>query len=294
MTMSFISLPPGFNPILPEVYQIEATNHCNMNCANCMRQTMQRDRGYLDPELITIMGERGDFENSYFVELQMYGEPLLNNKLEEIIILLKKYNVKVGFSTNGILIPKRLDLISRLDYITVSLDSFDDYEKYRDGNKIDTLLNSLDLIFTLDSQPHVDLQCINFGDGVEKSMKIIGEIAKERGWSKYLIRSVDDCFLGFRGNRDIDCKDLCLNPWMSVSLHWNGDVVPCGFSYDDEIIYGNLYENSLKDVWASERVEKLRRQHLTGNLPDICQKCYTRSPTLLHWQLMMNWIKKEL
>ena len=284
-------LPDSFNFRLPEIYQIEATNDCNMNCPNCIRQKMKRKVGYLDIDLIDIIADQNGFENSYYVELQMYGEPLLHPNLSEIIDKLKKY-VKVGLSTNGLLIESSIDTILKLDYMTISIDSYNLYSRYR-SNHLPKFLDDIDLIFSYNRHPFIDIQTINFQekDNVE-SMRILQKIADSRDWNEYLIRSVDDCSICFRNDIPADRTELCVNPWISVSIQWDGDVVPCCFSYDKDIIYGNLYEDSLYNIWMSDNVLELRKQHENKSYNSLCNKCYMRSPVLLHMKMLMNWMKE--
>src|SRR5205814_10486397 len=87
---------------LPEIYQIESVSAFNFQCPMCERTThMGRQPGLLDVKLLELMHERGDFGGSYYVELQMAGEPTLHPDLYNIIMFLKyKVGVMVGLSTH--------------------------------------------------------------------------------------------------------------------------------------------------------------------------------------------------
>ena len=77
-----------------------------------------------------------------------------------IIDKLKKY-VKVGLSTNGLLIESSIDTILKLDYMTISIDSYNLYSRYR-SNHLPKFLDDIDLIFSYNRHPFIDIQTINF------------------------------------------------------------------------------------------------------------------------------------
>jgi len=289
---------------LPEIYQIEATNACQLDCYMCARKLMKREIGYLNPELVAIMVEREDFKNSYLVELQMYGEPLLHPDLDKIIKILKTgTDVKVGFSTNGILLKEKLDTVLMCDYVTISLDADNPqtYEKIRGSSSYEKLLTDLDELLSLKDRPVIDIQLIDLPENqkqIEEVHKIYG------GFQRTFIRSVPDCNVNlFKGDNAYPTShEICLNPWLSVSIFWNGDVVPCCFWFDEYVddnkkekfIYGNLFDQSLREIWQnSDRRKELCQAHLFNILPERCTHCLVRSPVLLHYRMTMNWLKMK-
>ena len=51
-----------------------------------------------------------------------------------------------------------------------------------------------------------------------------------------------------------------------------GDVTPCCNYYDSrEIKLGNVFEESIEDIWNGEAYQALRRTLAQGELPDICR-----------------------
>jgi len=235
----------------------------------------------------------------------MYGEPLLHPKLAEIIEILKEgTDVKVGFSTNGLLLKEKLDTVLMCDYVTVSLDADnpETYKNIRTKTTKDTylkLLQDLGELLLLKDRPVVDIQLIDLP-------KNKGEIERVRKrYEKFpnvIVRTVPDCNVNlFKGdNAYPHSHELCLNPWLSVSVFWDGTVVPCCFWFDGfvtdnknwKFVYGNLYEKSLKEIWQNSiKRRTLIKAHLTNNLPERCTHCLVRSPALLHLRMTMNWLK---
>jgi len=274
---------------LPEVYQIELTNSCNLSCDFCARKTMKRPVGYLKLDLIRRMIKNRDFDNSYYVELQMAGEPLLHPELGKVVAMLKDINLVVGLSTNGILIDKKIDELAKVDYITVSVDSVDKetYERLRKGAKYERLHENIKLLLETYSYLRVDLQIIEFtGRDVRAETSKLHEMYSE--YSNVVVRTVKDCSISQREGLKAEKDTLCLNPWSSVSIHHDGDVVPCCYDFDKSYVYGNLYEDTLKDIWHSDRTKKFRDSHTKRCYIGICKYCYIKSPVFLHMSMLMN------
>ena len=219
-----------------------------------------------------------------------------------MIELLKREGILVGLSTHGDLFPELLDTCKDLDYITVSVDSITRRNEIRKGSPFDNPEAYLDnlyntAIYFCEKEIPIDFQFIEL-KGWEKEKDILENFLKCKmgcDFKKVNIRSIPDCCILHRtGNRlkKEEDKGVCLNPWLSVSVQSNGNVSSCCFSWGDDEgnVYGNLHEQSLEEIWNGEEVKKLRGQHSRGfiHLPDLCMRCYQRSPVLLHWEIFLN------
>lgn len=289
----------SFNVRLPEIYQIELTNACNLSCDFCPRDLpgIRREDTFLDIDLAATIAER-DLGGSYFVEFQLAGEPTLHKQFNEIIKLFKG-KVLTGLSTNGSSVHGCVEGLLTLDYLTISIDSVEEYEKVRPGGKWDRLVRNIDMLLEAKGEalfPHIDLQLIEF-PGVERQRELLLELCEQRGWGKHtVVRTIPDCFLSItREMKQSRRKELCLNPWMSVSVQADGDCSSCCFSFGKEIVYGNLKHQSLQEIWeTSEELKKFREEHLTKQYRPLCARCYMRSPVLLHWELYQGIVKERL
>ena len=67
----------------------------------------------------------------------------------------------------------------------------------------------------------------------------------------------------------------CEYPWTSLTVMADGSVVPCTQDYDTEMIFGNVKENSLEEIWNGEAYKKFRRINITGEYPPG-HKCFER------------------
>ncbi|MFC1517791.1 SPASM domain-containing protein [Candidatus Margulisiibacteriota bacterium] len=60
----------------------------------------------------------------------------------------------------------------------------------------------------------------------------------------------------------------CSEPWSGLQISANGDVYPCL-----SLKIGNIRENTLKNIWNSERYRKFRKKLLYYKVPNICEGC---------------------
>jgi len=296
--------------LLPEIYQVEATTSCQLECDLCHRDQTVAARGgnkHLDPNELARWIARGDFAGSYFVELQMSGEPLLHPRLEQITKQLKDAKLLVGMSTNGLLLKHHPRRIIGLDAITVSVDSMDpvEYAKRRphhrdrnDGDLSALLSNIDDLLRNPHCPKYVDLQIVAPIECTQD--KLDEELAKLRERfpdPRITVRSVWDSFAVTFGRARFSAgKELCLNPWTSVSVQSDGTVVSCCYVWDhnEANTYGNLNDRSLRDIWTGEKVAEMRRKQREGaQIGGWCDGCYRKSPYLIHLGFMPSFIGRD-
>jgi MoaA/NifB/PqqE/SkfB family radical SAM enzyme len=66
-------------------------------------------------------------------------------------------------------------------------------------------------------------------------------------------------------------KYFCNEPWDGIfSIETNLDVTFCPCFLKMNI--GNLNQNSLNEIWNSEKLLQLRKTFSTGDLPQVCEK----------------------
>lgn len=316
--------------LLPEIYQIEVTNACNLQCPLCPRFVKRRPSSFINPNLIQLMADRGDLDNSYFIELQFAGEPLLHPNLMTIVNTLKKKNLLVGLSTNGTLIHEKIDELLLLDAITISVDSFEkeSYEKIRVGSSYNRFISNIK--FLLENRgsnpfPIIDLQLIRSTEPIDafwSKQWMLGEkFIKENNYNVNL-RSVPECYGTWRSYKPsffrdkifptVQNNDLCLNPFTSVSIQADGNVTSCCFSFGTDNGYGNVKDAPLSEIWQkSSALKELRKAHAmqavegtfklnlargikSKGYKNFCRHCINKSPMLFHWKLINESIVPKL
>ena len=294
-------LTESWVPHLPSIYQIEVMSKCDFSCSFCQTgiksgEKLRLAESSISEELFYKIVER-DLGGSSFVELQWRGEPTLNKKLNEYVLALRD-KVLVGFSTHGGLLHTDHAIQAALNshYITISMDAGEKelYEQLRIGGIWEKLVaNITELLQAKGNRllPIVDLQLIEF-ENFECQVLNIERLGDLHGWWKkdgsVRIRTVKDTQAPWTQNyKSHNHHDLCTNPWYSVSIKVNGDVCACCMTFDDnkDLVYGNLNDASLEEIWNSHVVRQFRVAHRHGFMPRFCNECYARSPHNLHTKL---------
>lgn len=70
-------------------------------------------------------------------------------------------------------------------------------------------------------------------------------------------------------------KQYCEYPWLSISIMADGNVVPCTQISNNELVLGNINENTLEEIWNGKEYKELRKMHVTGKFTKN-HKCNTR------------------
>ena len=81
-------------------------------------------------------------------------------------------------------------------------------------------------------------------------------------------------------------KVFCMMPWVHTHIWPNGNAFPCCMS-DSDIVYGNLNDNSLEEIWNSEKYKKLRKNMLNEKESPECTRCYEMEKSNI-WTLRKN------
>ena len=104
---------------------VEISNICNLKCSFCPGTTRQPKRMSVD-EFKTVLEKIRDYTD--YIYFHLLGEPLCHPDLEAFLSLAEEMNFKVIITSNGILIEKCKDILTKSNshYKTViSLHSFE-------------------------------------------------------------------------------------------------------------------------------------------------------------------------
>ena len=65
----------------------------------------------------------------------------------------------------------------------------------------------------------------------------------------------------------------CPDPFRTLTIRANGDILPCCTSYGESFVLGNLSTTTLQEAFNSEKMKELRKNILSGNMPIPCRYC---------------------
>jgi len=269
---------------IPEIFQLELTNVCNLDCTICPHSLMKRKKGYLRFDLLKKIVKR-DAVNTKIIGLHLLGESLLHPQINEIVEYLKQHGINSELATNATVLTKSLSerlIKSGLKTIWFSFDGSakEEYESIRRGANFSKVVKNIKTFLEINKE---------YGNNVHTIIQMVdlrkSEAEKERfykfwqksGASEVKVKFLDS-WAGTLFNDLISSPDEkrvpCEEPWKRVAILYNGDVVPCCRDWNGQYIYGNLNKQSLAEVWNSDRVASLRKEMLTGRYAsEPCKSC---------------------
>jgi radical SAM protein with 4Fe4S-binding SPASM domain len=216
------------------------------------------------------------------VTLHNFGEPLLDPFLPERVQALTERNVPSYFSCNPCNI--KIDFIKSLfeagiGVIKFALDSLDDQgAKEIRGPKADftgsyeKILAVLDLKKQMRANTVIVLTMLDFyGDSGARGRFL--DLWKGKDVYAY-VKSIDNKWLLKRKgvetqaeNKSHYKKQYCEYAWTSVTILQDGSVVPCTQDIHGTWIFGNVNEQSLEEIWNSEKYSYFRELQLSKDFP---------------------------
>lgn len=285
---------------LPVFVSVEPANRCNLHCPECpVGKGLQTAKvAYLDN-----VDFLDDISGSLMV-VQFYfqGEPLLNNKLPDLIKYANSKRLFTIVSTNAQLLDRQWAyrlVESGLDKIIVSIDGYtqDSYAQYRVGGTLDKAKQALKYLneakSELNSSIQIVLQCLMLKSN-ENEWHLLRQHYTEWGATKIEFKTAqfDDYAHGNplmpsnskfsryihqsdgKYKRKKAYKNYCYRLWSGCVVSASGDVVPCCFCKDLKYVYGNVNEEPIAKIWRSKQADKFRRALLTDRKKiKMCMNC---------------------
>lgn len=273
---------------------IELSNGCNHACLFCHNSLMVRKVGKLPIELFRrFLREAVDLG---LEEIGIYatGEPFINPELEEFIKESKEIGIKRVYCTsNGALATVdrvRECVRNGLDSIKFSINasSREEYKLVHGSDDWDRVLANVQDISSYARTEGNTLKL--FGSCV--MTRVTGDISeKHRDIFGGFFDDLSYTFAGNQGGRTLStvkkisyldkAKEMrsvkpCEMLWSRIHLTSEGYLTACCVDYENDLVYSDIREESLKDGWNNETMRKLRERHLTRNLAGtVCASCLT-------------------
>jgi len=272
---------------MPWCVKIETTEGCNRSCHFCPIPTIYGKKyKFLTPEIaLKIADQLNEWEPKRYwrFELAMFGEPTMNKQLPAILSNLKTLNkCQITVLTNGDILKSHIlnedeKFLTNL-YIAganvIGVDCYDDealeffhgytppkgVSKYRyfedkypfyarksDGYKINDMVIIDDIIRKQDV--HTVRKLHNFGGNVDNSIYGV-EPLKE------------------------PIKAGCEKPFRDLVITHTGDVIICCLDAAKTTVVGNIYKETLKDIWFGDMFMDIRLSLSKADRSLVpCDKC---------------------
>ena len=272
---------------------IEITNGCNLNCVMCNTKMSKRPIGFIKPQVFENVLQQLISIGIKNVGLHTVGETFVNNKLESLLEIANHHNFNVWISTNA-QFPSRIEQIYKkfpsVAYYRFSIDGATkkSYETIRGGGKYENIVDSLEVIQKINNKKRGYRISLSI-DSILSSTNIYEIPIFFEKYGKYcfpeninfaIVNGISPDPSYFR--ESFPFPNLirqyipCHMPFQSVYITYGGKVTLCCRDYDEDVIVGDIQENSLIDIWNGLQADKVRKMHLGQEKMDIrsCKLCY--------------------
>lgn len=251
------------------------------------------------------------------------GENFLNQEIYQMIRYAKAKGVKNVSTFSNLLTVSEANIKeivdSGLDEIIISIDGMDQatYEKFRVGGNFSKVIDNLKFLVEEKKRknsrkPAIEVQCLLTKD-TEKNLpgiyKFLSSLGTDRVAFKalflyirdfnhltradlenaYRFLPIQDGLRVYRIENDkiswrFPCKAIsCMDLWRSITVTWDGKIIPCCFDWDAEYVLGDITEESFARIWNGSNYRKLRSDFLKENV-GICKNC----PALIFDKFYIN------
>lgn len=261
---------------------LELSRTCNYNCPMCIRRESPSG-GHFPEELAEKIIREAARKGPTSYSLHLFGEPLANPRWDRIVKMIRnaRQSNTVLLTTNGFFMNegccKRLIELG-VDCIFVSMHSIDAerYRKNTGGGDVSLVLNNI-RTFARMAGPRCKTKLfvrLFYGPGeppVDESqleeLRALGVFFEIRGYHNYA---------GCRNEWTTFKRTVehwpCFHPWFTLGVTVDGKVTICCTDGRLELELGNAFSQSIEEIWKSEVVKSIRREHL-ANLFERWKTC---------------------
>jgi radical SAM protein with 4Fe4S-binding SPASM domain len=276
----------------PMTVIIENTGKCNLKCPMCPREFEEYPAEDFDFDLFKrVVDEIRDQTELVFP--WGLGEPLINPDIYKMVRYCRDAGLYTVVSTNATLLTEergRLLIEAGLDNLIIAFDGTtpDVYEKYRKNANFEkvrrNVLNFLELKRKVNADVFVVMQMVRLPENAHQ-IKDYHRMWSIEGVDEIRIKEDEVVIPGIaleeRINHDRR-RHPCYQLWQGpVHINYQGDFRPCCHMYNTDPV-GNVERSTVRELWNSEEMERLRRAHLKGDLTEYpdCQNCHAPNPRL--------------
>jgi len=248
---------------------IEITNVCNLNCSFCPETTRKKE--FITVENFSLIIDKIKDYTDY-VYLHVKGEPLMHPKLDELIDICNKNDIKVNITSNGRLLKDKIDILrnGNIRQLNISLHSF---------NNIDEIKGLLNVINEKENF-YISYRLWNEGKNIDNSeiLKLLTDkygLLNESKLNDKTFVSIDKYFEWPDLNNNIhNLNGKCLALKDHAAILVDGTVVPCCLDNERVINLGNIYNETLQEILEKGRTNNILNGFKCNKKEEeLCQHC---------------------
>ena len=253
---------------------IETTNLCNLNCDFCIKNRRKKEIMTIQNFKI-ILSKIKNYTN--YIYLHILGEPLLNPKLNEFILLASNEGFNINITTNGYLIDKIKDN-KNIRQVNISLHSFDVKYNVELKKYLNNIFDSVEKLIKNDTYVSLRLWVKN-----KYSEDIINEV---NNYYKVNItkntKIKENLFFNFEkqfiwpdlNNSYYNESGKCYGLTDHIGILVDGTIVPCCLDTLGIINLGNIFKEEIDEILNKKTVIKMIEVFKSNKKEmELCKHC---------------------
>lgn len=293
---------------------IDVSSVCNFKCSFCfqadatgMRQANLK-RGMMPMPLFQkIVDDLARFDDKVKkVKIGNHGEPTLHPELPEMIRYVRASNIAntVELFTNGSKLEPELNekmVAAGLQQINISLEGLT-RERYREvagvSMDMEQLVENVSHLYAIRKQCRIYIKIVDRTSTLSQDKNESYVMTEKDRHSFFATYSpiCDEIFVenvvpqwartqfekqnkvgneGMYGQKIKQYKKICPFIFMYTHFNWDGTTSPCTLDWPRKVVIGNVYHESVKEIWNGARLRQLQQAMLSGERHriDFCNDC---------------------
>jgi MoaA/NifB/PqqE/SkfB family radical SAM enzyme len=270
----------------PEV-RYEVTDHCNASCIMCPRDKHEhgREHGIMDQGAYERSIDEVVALGAKKIVLTGFGEPLLDRRLEKKVAYASAKGLSTYFITNAsaLTAARSRKLIEaglsemRVSFYGMGSTTYNSVMQGLDFEKTKSkVLEFLRLRDEMGAKTRVQMSYLELEEN-KSDTQGFREFWEPRVnaievWKPHNFGDGRD----YRHRLEDSHKTSCGRPENGpLQIQWNGEVIPCCYDYNNQIILGNAFETPVLDILNGPKYRLLRYAHRMkrfGLFP-YCDQC---------------------
>lgn len=270
---------------------VEISNLCNVQCSFC--PVVDRDKKVMSvSEFKDIISKIKNHAEE--ITLHLMGEPSAHPELENILKVCEEANILVNFTTNGLLIKRKGELLlnsKAIRQVNFSLQSYKDNFPHKDLNGyLKPIMDFTKL--TNEKRPEVYLNYRMWNIGSEQDNEEVYKIVEDyfqieinrqvqvehikskRIWNKLYLH-FDSRFEWPSLQGEVrSTVGRCHGLKSHIGIHADGTVVPCCLDKEATIDLGNIKTDTLENILQGELASSMKKGFENNKLiHEMCKRC---------------------
>ena len=295
---------------LPVEYIVETTAKCNLYCPMCPRETHKQPKEDMTDEIFgrLVQGAEKTGEHMMLIGL---GEPFMDRKIFDRIEYCERHGIATLLSTNGTFLDEKTSarlLDSSLAHITLSFDGATKatFEYYRKGARFekvrDNFVRFARMKHERGSKIQVVAQMVRMPGNAHETDEFRSFWSQVPGIDQVRVKEDETNLVQPEARHSASGGRRCHYLWRgAMYVKHDGRVYPCCQSYMlDGAPVGDLRHQSLKNIFNSDDMRRLRKLHAAGRGAevDMCSRCCTAipHPLLAAGSLLLHgkWVRRAM